>query len=238
MSPGLRGAFACGVSAIALSVGWAGSAQAGYLPGLTNLNFLSYTGSPPKNSFGAVIPTGWTGGSGLIYIDAPGTSNTSPVTACGTTYLQTYGCPSTLAISGGYNYVEADANPTFESGFNYKVTGLTAGTTYQLSFYQAASQQTGYGNGLNTTEQWIVSLGKGGFTTCNGCGAYVPYYGSNASTYANTDPGADIVATALMTTPSGGLTNWNYVTMSLTADASTQCNWPGRSPWLRRCGVP
>ncbi len=41
------------------------------LPGLTNLNFLSYTGSAPKNTFQAVNPTGWTGGSGLIYIDNP-----------------------------------------------------------------------------------------------------------------------------------------------------------------------
>jgi hypothetical protein len=75
---------------------------------------------------------------------------------------------------------------------------------------------------LNTTEQWIVSLGTGGFTTCLGCGAFNSYYGSNESTYANTDPSASIVATNKMTTPSGGLTNWNYVTIDLTADAATQ----------------
>lgn len=91
-----------------------------------------------------------------------------------------------------------------------------------MSFYQAASQQTTFGNGLNTTEQWIVSLGGGGFTTCNACGAYNSYYGSNESTYANTDPDASIVATSLMTTPSGGLTDWNYVTIDLTADGPTQ----------------
>ncbi len=192
------------------------------LPGLTNLNFLSYSGSAPKNYFNNVNPTGWTGGSGLIFIDAPGTSKTSPVTACGGTYLQTYGCPSNLAIPGGYNYVEADANPTFESGFNYKVTGLTAGTTYELSFYQAASQQTGFGNGLNTTEQWIVSLGTEGMTFCNGCGPFDTYYDSNQSTYSNPDPGASIVATNKMTTPSGGMTDWQFVTMELTADAPTQ----------------
>jgi hypothetical protein len=99
------------------------------LPGLTNLNFLHYTGSAPKNSFTSVDPVGWTGGSGLIFIDAPGTSSTSPVTACGTTYLSTWGCPSTLDIKGGYNFVEADGNPIFESGFHYSVSGLHPGTT-------------------------------------------------------------------------------------------------------------
>ena len=69
-----------------LSLGLVGSAQADlFLPNLENLNFLQYTGAPPKNSFTAVDPVGWTGGSGLIFIVAPGTSNTSPVTACGTT---------------------------------------------------------------------------------------------------------------------------------------------------------
>lgn len=194
-----------------------------YLPNLTNLDFLSYTGSAPKNNFTAVDPVGWTGGSGLIFIDSPGTSGSSPVTACGTTYLSTWGCPSTLSIAGGYNFVEADGNPDYESGFNYKVTGLTPGETYTLSFYQAASQQ-GPNSGAfygNTTEQWIVSLGTGGFTTCAGCGPYNPTFGSFESTYANTDPSASIVATSVMHTPSEGLTDWNYVTLNLTADNTT-----------------
>src|SRR5579863_8473867 len=70
------------------------SAQADpVLPNLTNLDFLSFTGSAPKAEFTAVDPTGWTGGSGLIFIATPGgTSN--PNSACGSTYLQTAGCPS------------------------------------------------------------------------------------------------------------------------------------------------
>ncbi len=187
------------------------------LPGLVNLNFLSYTGSAPKNYFGFVDPVGWTGGSGLIFIDSPGTSGSSPVTACGTTYLSTWGCPSTLAIKGGYNFVEADGNPDFESGFNYTVTGLTAGDTYTLSFYQAASQQ-GPNSGAfygATTEQWIVSLGTSGLTDCPGC------LGSGNSSYSNPDSTASIAVTPLMHTPSEGLTDWNYVSVNLTADAST-----------------
>jgi len=215
----LRKSFAIGMFALGFSL-MTHSARADYLPGLTNLNFLSYTGSAPKNSFQAVNPTGWTGGSGLIFIDVPGNSS-NPNTACGSTYLTTYGCPSTLAIPGGYNYVEADGNPSFESGFNYLVTGLTPGDSYTLSFYQGGSQQAGFANGLNTTEQWIVSLGTSGMTFCNGCGAADPYYGGHDSTYSNPDPNASIVATPLMTTAPGGMTDWQFVSVTLKADATT-----------------
>jgi len=207
----LRVTAAIGLPAIALAVGLAQPAQA-YppLPNLPNLNFLSYTGSAPKNTFDNVNPTGWTGGSGLIFIDAPGISNSSAVTACGSTYLQTYGCPSTLAIPGGYNEVEADGNPSFESGFSYLVTGLTVGETYSLSFYQAASQQTGFSG--PTTNQWIVSLGTDKITD-----TIVGGFG----VYSNPDPTATTVATTLMSVPSQGMVNWNYVTVDLTADATS-----------------
>ncbi len=210
------GFFAAGLSLITLP-----AVADTPLPGLVNLNFLNYTGSAPKGAFTDVKPTGWTGGSGLIYIDAPGTSSSSPTSACGTTYLATYGCPSTLAIPGGYNEVEADGNPSYESGFNYVVTGLTVGQTYSLSFYEAGSQQQGFANGLNTTEQWIVSLGTSGMNFCNGCGAADAYYGGHDSTYSNADATASVQATTLMTTAPGGLTDWEYVTVNLTADATT-----------------
>jgi len=197
------------------------SAQADVLPGLTNLNFLDYTGSAPKDYFTNVKPTGWTGGNSLVFIDTPGTSSASTTTACGPTYLSTYGCPSNLAIPGGYNEVEADGNPSFESGFNYSLSGLTVGKTYTLSFYQAGSQQTNFANGLNTTEQWIVSLGTTGMSFCNGCGAADAYYGGHDSTYSNADVNATVVATPLMTTPPGGLTDWQFVSVNLKADATT-----------------
>ena len=143
-----------------------------------------------------------------------------PNTACGSTYLQTYLCPSPLAIPGGYNLVEADGNPTFESGFNFAISGLTPGQTYTLTFYQASGQQTGFSGA--TTEQWIVSLGTGSFTACNGCGPFDPTFGSNQSTYASTDPLASIATTTLMHTPDMGMVDWNFVSVDLTADASDQ----------------
>ena len=209
------------ISRIILTIGYFGlgfsllthSAQAGTLPDLLNLNFLSYTGSAPKGPFTSVVPTGWTGGSGLIFIDDSSSSASDASSPCGSTYLQTAECPSALAIPGGYNVVEADGNPEFGSGFNYSITGLDPGTTYTLSFYQAASQQKGFSGA--TTEQWIVSLGLDGLTRCAGC------LGGGNSSYSNADPDASIQLTSLMNTPNQGLTDWNYVTLNLTADSTT-----------------
>jgi hypothetical protein len=212
-----RKVFALGFAAIGFSL-LTHSAKAGPPGGALpapNLDFLDYTGVAPKAEFTAVDPVGWTGGTDLVFIATPGNSTVSS-SACGSTYLTTYGCPSTLAINGGkgvgvYNEIEADGNPAFESGFNYEITGLTVGDTYTLSFYQAASQQTTFSGA--TTEQWIVSLGTVGLST----------YAINGSTdgYHNLDATASVAATTLMNTPSHGLVDWNFVSVSLTADATS-----------------
>jgi len=191
------------VSAVALA-GFTYSAQA-YppLPNLTNLNFQT-TANPPKGSFSSVDPAGWTGGSGLIFIDStslPNAQAASPV------YLTTYANP-VGSYSG--NYVEADGNPFYESGFNYTVHGLTPGQTYTLSFYQGASQQTGFRG--TTTNQWIVSLGTQGITRTLSGG-----FGH----YSNSDPTASIALSPLMTIPTGTAVGWNYVSVNLTADSTT-----------------
>ena len=95
---------------------------------------------------------------------------------------------------------------------------MTPGQTYTLTFYQGASQQTGF-NGA-TTNQWIVALGGSGFSVCDGCGTYDLTFGSNRSTYP--DPGASIAASPLMYIPSNGTVGLNFVSVDLTASASTQ----------------
>lgn len=208
----LRKSFAMGFLAIGLSL-LTHSAQADpFLPGVQNLNFVDYNGSAPKNYFTNVDPVGWTGGTGLIFIDAPGTADDG-------SYLSVYGPFPTNSPVGG-NFVEADGNPSFESGFNQEITGLTPGQTYTLSFYQAGGQQQGFASGLATTEQWIVSLGTVGLSVSTSGGPVDPIYGPTGS-YFSTDPNASIVATQLMTTPSGGVTPWQYVSVSLTADSTT-----------------
>jgi hypothetical protein len=184
---------------------------------VTNGDFAQYSGvtpGTPNDSFTNVNPTNWSGGQGLIFV-----TNYAGINNQGL-YLPVYG-PFPNSPLGG-NFVEADGNPTYGSGFSYQLSGLTAGTTYQLSFFEAGGQQTGFGNGLNTTEQWIVGLGTAGFTTVIGNGPVDPYYGGNDSTYSLLDPNGSVAATQVMTTPSGGVTPWQQVTVSLTADASSQ----------------
>lgn len=214
-----RSSTIAGCATLGLFFGMAGSARAyPYLPNLTNLDFLQYTGTTPKDSFANVNPVGWTGGTGLIFIDGP----TQAQSAAGPVYLQTYGNPQG-SVPG--NYVEADGNPSFESGFNYTVTGLTIGQTYTMSFYQGASEQTtfGFNNYTNsytpTTNQWIVSLGTTGLTV-GGSGATDPVYGPT-ELYSSTDASASIAASPLMTVPYQGTVGWNYVSVNLTADSTT-----------------
>jgi hypothetical protein len=206
--------LAAGLTAIGMSL-VASGAWAASLPGLENQNFTQYTGSAPKGYFDNVDPVGWTGGNGLIFIASPtgGQSAAAPI------YLTTYANP-VGHIPG--NYVEADGNPTYESGFNYTVSGLTVGETYTLSFYQGASQQTGFVG--TTTNQWIVSLttvASGGLQICGDCGPVDPVYGQT-STYFSTDPNASIAASQLMTIPTGTAVGWEFVSVNLKADATTE----------------
>ncbi len=201
-----KAAFGAALSLIACAT------QATPLPGLTNQTFTMYTGSAPKNCFSCVNPVGWTGGSGLIYIDAPGTATST------TGGIGVYG-PFSDPPTGG-NFVEADGNPTFESGFNYAVSGLTVGQTYTLSFYQAGGQQQGFASGLTTTERWIVALGTAGLSVSTSGGPVDPIYGPTGK-YFDTDASADIVATQVMSTPSGGVTPWQFVSVTLKADATS-----------------
>ena len=142
------------------------------LPNLPNLDFTQFSGAAPKNGFTTVNPVGWTGGNGLIYIDAPtpGAQATD-----GNGGIPTYGNP-VGSVPG--NYVEADGNPDFESGFNYMVTGLKPGHTYTLSFYQGASTELGFTSTTGTTNQWIVGLGGSGFQVCYNCGPVSPVFGT------------------------------------------------------------
>jgi hypothetical protein len=58
----------------------------------------------------------------------------------------------------GGNFVVADGNQFLDDSISQTITGLTPGQLYELSFWQAAGQQTTQGG--PTTEQWQVSLGN------------------------------------------------------------------------------
>jgi hypothetical protein len=172
---------------------------------------FSYAGpTGPKNTFAAIAPTSWHVGaaaptSDLLFIDAPGTATSS------SGGYAVYG-PFNNPPSGG-NFIQADGNPNYERVFYQTITGLTVGQHYQLSFWQAAGQQTSFSGA--TTEQWVVSLGKNALT-------YTVNNTTKQATYTNADAGASIVKTHLMNTASHGVYDWEQVTIDLVADNATQ----------------
>ncbi len=190
------------------------SAEANSVLPVQNLTFSSFLGVAPKTLFSVVDPTGWYRGTpgpngDLVSIDAPGTA-----TQNNQTYGNAYGVygPFLNPPSGG-NFVQADGNPDYESSFNQNLTGLVIGTTYDLSFWQAAGQQAGFTGA--TTEQWIVALGATG-------SSLEVLLSGNSGTYFDTDSSADVQVSALMNTPSGGVSPWEMVNMQFTAKAVNQ----------------
>ncbi len=93
--------------------------------------------------------TGWSGGSGLTFLDRPGTADNG-------SYLLVYG-PFPATSPDGGDFVEADGAPSYRGAITQTITGLTPGQRYTLTFDQAAGQQTGFTG--PTTEQWQVSFG-------------------------------------------------------------------------------
>jgi len=144
---------AVGLSAIGLSL-FAHLAQANLV---MNGSFESCSGTPAqtnpslaKTYFTSCAPTDWSGGGGLTFVDAPGTAD-------GSGYLQVYG-PFPATSPDGGNFVEADGNPSYSGAFSQTISGLIAGDSYTVSFYQAAGQQSGFTGA--TTDQWQVTLGS------------------------------------------------------------------------------
>jgi hypothetical protein len=198
---------ALGLSVFALSLAvYGGQAAATVLP-VDNLTFTEFNPGnfPPKTLFTNADPVGWTGGTGLISIDAPGTATEAG--GPGNAY-PVYG-PFADPPPGG-NFIQADGNPTFETSFNQVLTGLTAGTDYSLSFWQAAGQQQGFSGA--TTEQWKVFLGTGSFSV--NCGTS-PCTVSTTGDMTEDD-------TAIMNTPSQGVSPWELVSMNFVATASSE----------------
>jgi PEP-CTERM motif len=197
-----------GLSVFALSAAaYGGQAAAAVLP-VQNLTFTEFVPGnfPPKTLFTEANPIGWTGGTGLISIDAPGTATEAG--GPGNAY-PVYG-PFANPPPGG-NFIQADGNPFYETSFNQVITGLSAGTDYSLSFWQAAGQQQGFTG--DTTEQWKVFLGTGSFSL--DCSDITACKVVTVGDMTEKD-------TALMQTPSAGTHPWELVSMDFVATASSE----------------
>ncbi|MGH7047223.1 MAG: PEP-CTERM sorting domain-containing protein [Stellaceae bacterium] len=192
-----------------MSLGLAGSAQADQILPVNDLQFNTFNGTfdPTKDTFTHSEPTGWSIGSvaqfsNLIFVGQQGSEGSSP--------NGTYGVYGTFSntVPAGYNFYQADGNPQYESTIMQTISGLSAGTTYDLQFQQAAGQQTTFHG--DTTEQWKVFLGAGGIRVdCS----------SSPCTITGTTGNIEEDST-LMNTPSMGNTNWNNVDLTFTPSAA------------------
>jgi hypothetical protein len=136
------------VAATALLLGALGAGQAAHANLVTNGSFSNASNGTGKTTFQGNV-AGWSGGGGLTYIDAPGTADNGA-------YLSVYG-PFPYQSPDGGNFVEADGDPNYRGAISQMIYGLTVGSSYTLSFYQASGQQLGFTG--PTTEQWLVTFG-------------------------------------------------------------------------------
>ena len=108
------------------------------------------TTATDKSYFQYAGVSGWSGGTGLDFLDFPGTADDL------SKYLTVYGPFPDHSPDGG-NFVEADGDRAYGTPIYQTIDGLVAGKDYAVSFYQAAGQQYGFTG--PTTEAWDVSLG-------------------------------------------------------------------------------
>jgi len=153
---GVREAIVIGFAVVAFSV-FSVPAQATSL--VTNGSFEETTNGNGQLGYNTNA-TGWTT-TGYNFLFAPGTADTTGATGRdGSLSLWGPGKGSANGLPAsspdGGNFVAADGD--YETGaISQTIGGLTAGDQYQVGFYWAASQQSGF-NGA-TQQYWAVSLG-------------------------------------------------------------------------------
>jgi len=114
-------------------------------------------------------------------------------------YFSLYQYPG--ASPNGGNYFLADGDPGFNTALQQTVTGLTIGSTYQVSFWQAAGQE---------------NCGVDDGATCD------PPGGANLTGLWQVTFGGTTRTSTMMTTTPHGLTGWNQQTMTFTATGTSQ----------------
>lgn len=127
----------------------------------------SYQLTSPNTATGGTL-AGWTN-TGYTFLFNAGTADTTGAYSSEySNYLKLYGPGNgvsnglTAASPTGGNFVASDG--AYEAGpISQTISGLTVGYAYQLSFYYAAAQQSGFSGA--TTESWGVTFGGQTYNT-------------------------------------------------------------------------
>ena len=110
--------------------------------------------------------------------------------------------PTILNPPGGGNVVAIDGGAPYASSIFQKVSGLSIGDRYSLTFYQGAAQQEGMSGA--TTEQWQVTFGSStkSSTLMNNASEGVVGWGQQTMTFIATSTSETLTFLAVGT-PSG-----------------------------------
>ena len=168
-----------------------------------------FAGDPGQINFNTSV-AGWTspGGSGGSYafVFAPGTADSltnAPVGTYGINPLwgpndgSANGLPAASPVGGNFIGLDGDFQ---QSPLQQTITGLTAGKTYDLTFYYAFSQQYGFTGA--TTQNFSVNLG---------------------GTYADDGfTGGTTLTTPDYNLPSHGFSGWMQDNMKFTATGTSE----------------
>jgi hypothetical protein len=217
MNRSSRKSASVALAAVGVTLGAAGVARADVVLPVTNLNFEQFSGTftMPKTQFSVASPTGWSTGTSSAG-NLIGVGNQGSETTNAGVYDVYNGTGFSVTVPAGTNFYQADGNPLYEDTILQSIPNLTAGTTYDLQFQQAAGQQTGFSGA--TTEQWKVILGVGGIgTTC-------PNTGNGVCSITGTPDNIEQDST-LMNTDSQSNYNWNNVNLTFTPTAADLLNF-------------
>ena len=166
---------------------------------VTNGDFETLTKGVGQINGTYTTATGWTS-SGYNFVFNGGNADTVGAKGQSGTVKLWGGNGLTYSPAGG-NFLGADG-AYLVGAITQNITGLTVGQKYDLSFYWAGAQQSGFSG--ETTENWTVKLGNQSFTTATVTDPSHGFTGWMQQTFTYTATSTSEILSFLATgTPSG-----------------------------------
>jgi hypothetical protein len=192
-----------GLAAVAVSIATAQSARA--VNFVLNGGFVPVAGSPPANDirYGVVIPNWTSSGYNFLYKDG--------LNATGGNTLRLYSPGQVVNSADGSGWFIGADGGIYQGTISQQLRGLTVGTRYDVSFYQAAGQQQNYGGDTNNV--WAVNLG-GTFTYT---GLLSAYYAPNTNPF---NGGVTQYSTPMFHASRDPVSAWQKQTLTFTATST------------------
>lgn len=127
---------------------------------------------------------------------------------------------STILPTGTSEYVEIDGDPTYGAPIAAGMSGLTANSYYQITFYQASNEENG--NDQPYYDNWLVYFLPGASAGSYICPATVCTGTDGYPSATNPPNGAELIATSpVMDNPGASSTSWEEESFNFKATATS-----------------